>query len=88
VSDQPTNSGDDRLFQNADEQERIYAPQQVPGARMPGTEADADTPQGGASGDADVDTAAAGTIVRPSPDINTPQPAPLGQREAREQPDG
>lgn len=35
------------LFQNIDEQEAVYAPQQLPGNAMPGAEAD----QGGSAGE-------------------------------------
>ncbi len=36
------NLGGDQLFKNADETERIYAPQTVPGTDIPSTELDAD----------------------------------------------
>lgn len=41
MSDQSRGAAnDDQLFKNTDEQERIYAPQQVPGATLPGEERD------------------------------------------------
>ncbi len=54
MSDQPKNAegqGGEQLFQNMDEQERVYAPEEVPGTTLPPGEADV----GG--------TAASGTAV-------------------------
>jgi hypothetical protein len=49
MTDRPTNTGaqagEKPLFQNMDEQERIYAPEQVPDADLPAQEVD----QGGAA---------------------------------------
>lgn len=65
-TDQP---GDDQLFQNMDEQERLYAPEQVPGAVGPDVEVD----QGGtaASGPANTDQSSDDdlTAVGPSPNV-------------------
>ncbi len=66
MSDRPTNKNEgDQLFQNMEEQERTFAPEQVPDAEMPPEEVD----QGG--------TAASGTAV--SGDIDTtPAAVPVG----------
>ncbi len=58
MSNQPGNTQNNApLFQNMDEQEQVYAPQQVPGNNLPGAELD----QGASGGD---DTAmAAGAIA-------------------------
>ena len=74
MSNQPGNDSTP-LFQNIDEQEQVYAPQQLPGAIMPGDELD----RGGTAGN----TAADGPLpvtpvvpVRPDASANTPIIAP------------
>ncbi len=69
--------GGDSLFQNMDEQEQVYAPQQVPGADMPAAEVD----QGGTAGNTFADGSLPVTPVvpvRPDASINTPIVAPTG----------
>ncbi len=39
-AEQVNEQGDEQLFQNMDEQERIYSPQQVPGSDIPEVERD------------------------------------------------
>lgn len=48
MSNQPGNAQDAPLFQNMDEQEAVYAPQQMPGSNIPDIERD----QGGSAGEA------------------------------------
>ena len=48
MSNQPGNAQDAPLFQNMDEQEAVYAPQQLPGSNIPNAERD----QGGSAGEA------------------------------------
>ncbi len=48
MTDRPKDSSERQLFQGLDEQERTYAPQEVPGETMPPTEVD----QGGTAGEA------------------------------------
>jgi hypothetical protein len=77
MTNQPQNTDNAPLFQDMDEQERTYAPQEVPGATMPAEEVD----RGGTAGQA---TAAdAGdhepfVPVRPDTSINQPVVAPAG----------
>lgn len=47
MSNLPGNAQDAPLFQNMDEQEAVYAPQQVPGSNIP----DAELDQGGSAGE-------------------------------------
>lgn len=49
MSDGPNTEREPPLFQNMDEQERVYAPQQVPGAVPQPTELDADETAGSGS---------------------------------------
>jgi hypothetical protein len=84
MTDRPRDDTNDTpLFQEMDQQERTYAPQQVPDAVMPGEEVD----QGGTAGQAGSvgattdDTSLRATPVvpvRPDPTINTPAVAPAG----------
>ena len=53
MTDRPKDSSEGQLFQGLDEQERTYAPQEVPGENMPPVEVD----QGGTASEA----ASAGT---------------------------
>lgn len=59
MSNQPQQGNDDRLFKQMDQQERMYAPEQVPGTQIPAVEADrASTAAGSgarASEDSDAD---------------------------------
>jgi len=71
--------GGDRLFKNMDEQERIYAPQQVPGGVDVPAEVDNQGSAGTATGQRDgVDV---GVVpVRPDTGINAPLPVPIIRR--------
>lgn len=68
--------GGDRLFKQMDEQERIYAPQQVPGNVEVPAEVDDQGSAGAAAGWRDgVDV---GVVpVRPDTGINAPVPVPI-----------
>lgn len=69
-------SGGDRLFQQMDEQERIYAPQQVPGGVAVPEEVDTEGSAGVGRGQRDhLDL---GVVpVRPDASINAPVPVPI-----------
>lgn len=69
-------AGGDRLFKQMDEQERIYAPQQVPGNIDVPAEVDDQGSAGIATGQRDgVDV---GIVpVRPDTSINAPVPVPI-----------
>ncbi len=47
MSNQSQLGNDEQLFRNMDEQERIYAPEQVPDAQIPAVEADHASPAAG-----------------------------------------
>jgi hypothetical protein len=83
--------GGDQLFQNMDEQERVYAPEQVPGAVGP----DAEVDQGGtaASGTANADepsyteSTAAGPVSSGGTGIGGGAATPnVGDQDPRTQP--
>ncbi len=68
MSDRPKNAeaqGGEQLFKNMDEQERLYAPEEVPGTALPPGEVDA----GG--------TAASGTALPESDQRTVPVSGPL-----------
>lgn len=58
MSNQNRTQDDAPLFQNMDEQEAVYAPQQVPGSNIPNQELD----QGGSAGEAAAGAVAAANI--------------------------
>ena len=58
MSNQPGNTQDAPLFQNMDEQEAVYAPQQLPGSIIPTEELD----QGGSAGEVAAGAVAAANI--------------------------
>lgn len=91
MSDRPTHAASgDALFKNTDEQERIYAPQQVPGTDLPGEERDVGGTAGQSTGQARADTGdrddrvagaegneATVPIVGVRPDVSAAAPMPL-----------
>jgi hypothetical protein len=78
MSDQEQHTGDrsDRLFKQTDEQERIYAPQQLPdGVDLP---AETDIQGSAGVGQRERGAADVGVVpVRPDTSINQPLPVPL-----------
>lgn len=69
--------GGDRLFKQMDEQERIYAPQQVPGG-VDGPAEEVDTAGSAGAGTGQRDGADVGVVpVRPDTSINAPIPVPI-----------
>lgn len=69
--------GGDRLFKQMDEQERIYAPQQVPGG-VDGPAEEVDTAGSAGVGTGQRDGADVGVVpVRPDASINAPIAVPI-----------
>ncbi len=97
MSDQPANTGTEgggHLFQGMDEQERIYAPEEVPGADLPDIEVDqGGTVGGGTAGASDagetntlVDRRGApapAMPVAPAPQFQTPIAVPSVPEDRR-----
>lgn len=74
------NAGEGQLFKNTDEQERIYAPQQVPGALEAGAQHDAAGGEQIAGAEGDQGTAPV-VAVRPDISANTPVLLPATTEE-------